>query len=276
MAQVNRVTREITIPALEKEVANLRALRASPPTRQIGDLWEELDHETDPATGKAPLARVTSPKDDRDMTIVTTWLRWRILSENADSRYSYAHAANLHRTKEPSGMIQKEAVIYFFQARLALRIDGARCVDQSSPKSIGLKHETHEYIRPLYAHMAALPRIDRAIAMFTAAAIEEIRDARPLNSDLCLHGMRTVLRALQSSAQFESISPTDPRAPDSPGKHFQINVSEFKPEVISDDKWQTASKPLIIPALNPTAPPLANFVIHNSSPPNGRCLTFAK
>lgn len=245
MEQVNRVTREVTIPMLRIEVARLKALRANPLTREMGSLWDELDRETDPTTGKAPLARVNNPKDNMDMAMATAWLRWRILSENADSRYSYAHAANVHRTSETSGIMKMEAVIYFFQGRLALRIDGARCVDQSSPEGIGLRYETDKSIQPLYAYIAALSKVEKALAMFTAAAIEEMRGERPPVGDLCVHGVRATLRALQSGRQFEPISPTDPRAPDSPGRNFEINVSGFEPEVIPDDEWRIKRREII-------------------------------
>lgn len=245
MAQANQNIREIAIPALKKDAAMLKAFRFNPPTPQMGDLWGALDRQTDTATGKAPLLRVTSPKDNTEMAIVAIWMRWRILSKNADFRYSYAHASNLHRTKEPSGAIQKEAVNFFFHARLALRIDGAHCVDQSSPQSIGLRYETNEYLRQLYAYIAAMPKKDKANAMLTAAAIEEIRDERPLMSDLCTQGTRTVLRALQSGVQPEPISPTDPRAPNSPGRNFIVDASKFEPEVISHDAWLTRRREII-------------------------------
>jgi hypothetical protein len=245
MAQANQNIREIAIPALEKDVAMLKAFRFNPPTPQTGDLWGELDRQTDTATGKAPLLRVTSPKDNTEMAIVTIWMRWRILSKNADFRYSYVHASNLYRTKEPSSAIQKEAVYFFFHARLALRIDGAHCVDQSSPQSIGLRYETNEYLRQLHAYIAAMPKKAVANAILNAAAIEEIRDERPLMRDLCTQGTRTMLRALQSGVQPEPISPTDPRAPDLPGRNFAVDVSKFEPEVISHDAWLTRRREII-------------------------------
>ena len=245
MAQANQNIRERGIPAIEKDAAMLKALRSNPSTPQMGELWGELDRQTDTATGKAPLLRVTSPKDNTEMAIVTIWMRWRILAKNADFRYSYAHASNLHRTKEPSSAIQKEAVYFFFHARLALRIDGAHCVDQSSPQSIGRMYETNEYLRQLHAYIAAMPKKDKANAMLTAAAIEEIRDERPLLHDFCTQGPRTVPRALQAGVQFEPISLTNPRAPDSPGRNFAVDVSKFEPEVISHGAWLTRRREII-------------------------------
>ncbi|MDB5893081.1 MAG: hypothetical protein JWQ88_612, partial [Rhodoferax sp.] len=91
LAEVQRIKAEVDVPRWREAAALSRLLRANPPDAATAEQWRLLDAETDPSTGKTPL-------DQIDHAAVAwrnanaRWLRWRVLSQNADARYSFAYA----------------------------------------------------------------------------------------------------------------------------------------------------------------------------------------
>lgn len=245
LEQVQQLMKRRAIPVWQNAAAQIKRLRDNPPDAYATETWKALDAETDVTTGKAPLARATMPKDGKDLFVIATWLRWRILSENADPRYSYAYATDLHYMRDNNGGFQKDAAIFFFQAKLALAIDGARCVDRASPDSIALGYETQKYVQPLIEQIGKMSKNEKAVAMLEAAAIEEMRGERPLLGAICTRGARTMLKAMASGRQPVQVSPSDPRASQSLGNTYSIDVSGLEPEVLSEDQWRAKRREIL-------------------------------
>lgn len=245
LEQVQQFMQKNAIPVWQKAAVQIRGIRSNPPDSYAAETWKTLDAETDLSTGKAPLERATKPKDGKDLFVLSTWLRWRILSENADPRYSYAYASNLFYMRDSKGDFRKDAAIFFYQARLALSIDGARCVYQASPKSIAQGYESQKYIQPLIEQITQMPAKEKALAMLEAASIEEMRGERPLLGALCTRDARTMQRAIAAGQQPNEVSPSDRRVSQSLGKTYSIDVSGIEPEVISDDQWRRKRRELI-------------------------------
>src|SRR5262245_32555449 len=107
--QVQRVIAERSVPNWRKAAQDMSGLRGNPPDAAFAAKWASVDNETDPQTGKAPLTRVTNPADGTELWQYATWLRWRILTQNADGRYSYAYALNLSQMRNRDGDFLKEA-----------------------------------------------------------------------------------------------------------------------------------------------------------------------
>lgn len=243
--QMQQIMQRSAIPAWQKATVQVRGLRSNPPDSDAAETWKALDSETNVATGKAPLERATTPKDGKDMFILSTWLRWRILSENADPRYSYAYASNLHYMRDGKGDFKREAAVFLFHARVALSIDGARCVDQASPQSIALGFEKQKYIQPLIEQLALMSKNEKAAAMLEAVALEEMRGERPLLGALCTRGARAMQKAIVSSRQIEEVNPSGRRASQSLGKTYSVDVSGIEPEVISEAQWRKRRREII-------------------------------
>lgn len=235
------------VPPWQRAIAQAKALRASPPDESTAEKWKLLDSETDPSTGKAPLARITSPSDAKDFQTVTAWLRWRILSENADGRYSYAYAANLHYMVKPDGtpLYPMESAVFFFHARLALAIDGARCVDQSSPESVSFGFESQPYLRPLIERIDKMSKKERAIAILEAVTLEELRGERPPFVQLCAQGTTAMLRAMNAGRQPVEKSSDSSGNISALGKTYAIDVSGIEPEMISEDQWKAKRRQIL-------------------------------
>lgn len=245
LEQMQQFMQKAAIPQWKNAASQMKSVRSSPPDAYAGETWAALDADTNVATGKAPLERVTTPRDGKDMFVLSTWLRWRILSENADARYSYAYASNLHYMRDSKGVFQKEAAVFFFLARLALAVDGARCVDQASPQSVGMGYETQRYIQPLMEQLSQMSKKDKAIAMLEAASIEEMRGERPMLVGLCTRGARTMLKAMTAGRQPERVTASDPRAADSLGKTYSIDVSGIEPDLLPEDQWRKKRREIL-------------------------------
>lgn len=240
--QVQQILHDSAIPIWQDAATKISNLINNPPNSMVAATWKELDVGTDMATGKAPLSRATMAKDVNDLFIISGWLRWRILSENADPRYSYAYAANLHYMRDNRGDFYKEAAIFFHNAKLALAIDGARCVDQASPDSIALEFEAQKYVRPLIENIAKMSKADRAAAMLEAVAIEEMRGERPSLEPICTRGATSMLKAISSGNQPSKIKSSDSTIS---GEIYSIDVSEVKPPLIPEVEWKKKRREIL-------------------------------
>lgn len=242
LEQIQQVLQKKAIPIWQNAATKIKYLIKNPPNSKAAETWKELDAETDITTGKAPLARATMAKDGNDLFLIATWLRWRILSENADPRYSYAYAADLHYMRDERGDFHKDAAIFFYNAKLGLDIDGARCADKASPQSIALGFETQKYVQPLIENIAKMSKLDKASAILEAVAIEEMRGERPLLEAFCTSGANSMLKAISAGSKPEKIKSSDSKIP---GDTYSIDVSKVKPQVIPDIEWQKKRREIL-------------------------------
>jgi hypothetical protein len=237
--QIQLYKERVSIPNWRSASQQIDAIRSKPPSDEIAKVWNSLDAENDPNTGRTPLARVSNPQNGAELQIYSMWLRWQILSRNADGRYSYAYALNLHRMRTTSGKdYAKEAAMFFLHARFALSIDGARCADSSATPPIILGYESQPTMRQLVEDIAKLPMKDRAQVMLNAVALEEMRGERPYRPWLCLKGASMVAEAFKQGRVPEPTSRPDE------GSHLKsetthtIDVSGIDPRLIPLDEWR--------------------------------------
>jgi hypothetical protein len=230
--QVKEVIQKKGIPAWQAATAQVKAMRANPPNVSTAEAWKALDGQNE----EDAFARVTNPRDAKDLNVMSYWLRWRILSENADGRYSYLYGANLSYVLDQKGApaYLKEAAVLLFHARLSLAVDGARCRDRASPESVVTGYETQPYLRPLVEQVSKMPKREKSIAMLEAVALEEFRGERQLLKRLCMRGAATALKALSSGVQ------PMPQESDksSLGKTYSIDVSGVEPDLLSEEEWK--------------------------------------
>ncbi len=238
--QLKLFMEQSSIPQWKNSASHIKNYVARTTDASAKSTWAELDAATDVASGKAPLNRATSPTDGKDLMNLSSWLRWRILSENADPRYSYAYASNLHYMRDSQGDYQKEAAIFFFHARLAMEIDGARCVDAAQPKRIASEIESQKRFQPLLAQLASTPERAKAFAMLEAVSIENMIGERPPLEALCAQGAQTILKALDAGRATEPASSTD-----SLGSVYSIDVAGVKPDLIASSQWSKKRKEII-------------------------------
>ena len=222
------------IPDWEKAAAQMKSLQNNPPSDYARKTWAHLDSETNALSGIAPLERATDAQDVNDLFVKSTWLRRRILSENADPRYSYAYAGNLNYMRDKNGGFNDEAALFYYHATLSMTIDGSRCLDASSPESIMLGFETQKYMRPLLENIHKMPEKKRATLLLGAVAIEEMRGERPLIKSFCTRGNRTIMRALAAKKEMREVE----SGPGVLGKTIAVDASGIEPELLDETKWR--------------------------------------
>lgn len=225
---VQYITR-VSMPAWRKAVDDIQNLRRNPLNRRMMETWVSLDTQTDLRTGQAPLARATSPRNANDMFLISGWLRWRILATNADGRYAYAYAANLHAMRDAKNKpYLKEAAVFFFHARLALTIDGARCADQRSAFDVMQRYEAQPRLQALMEDINQMSKKDAAWALLEAVALEGVRGERLPLPGLCTLG------ELQTNGTVGA--PGKHLKPESPF-HTNSVLPTAQPQLIDEKEW---------------------------------------
>jgi len=85
--QVRKVMVERSIPNWKKTATLAKEAIANPTNKSWKEIWQALDVEAAVGTGTKALARASNPRDASKLFANATWLRWKILSENADGRF---------------------------------------------------------------------------------------------------------------------------------------------------------------------------------------------
>lgn len=183
--QVQRIKAQEAIPRWKVEALRTQALRATPPDADTASLWRALDAQTDPQVGKAPLEQVAVARNEDELLTHASWLRWRILSEKADARFSFVYAAQLNRMRDEQGDFDQEAMVFYFQAKLALTLDGMRCSDRSKAEHLVTWYAQQDDLQALAQKSSRMRAAEKSAAILEAIAIEEMLGERPPMGWLC-------------------------------------------------------------------------------------------
>ncbi len=184
-ADIDRIKTQVAIPHWKEAAAHTQAAWAQESSPATLATWRALDKLTDPEIGKAPLEETTTARDAQQRLANASWLRWRILSQNADARYSFVYAYNLSQMRDKEGDFGQEAVIFYFHAKLALVLDGNRCTDRRKAEHLMEWYPAQKYLQPLLAKIAKMGVQDKSIAIMEAVSLEEMLGERPAMGWLC-------------------------------------------------------------------------------------------
>lgn len=212
---IQRIKATEGIPRWREAAEHARALRADPPTDAVATAWTALDAQTDLQVGKAPLDQTTGSLTSADLLVNASWLRWRVLSENADARYSFAYAMDLGRMRSSEGDYDQEAIIFLFHAKLALTLDGMRCSDRSKAEHLQTWYAGLNRLQPLAQKVARMPLPDKSAAILEAITMEEMLGERPAMGWLC------------------------------PRRDAEIPSTTAPPRYLSDEAWRKYRKDLL-------------------------------
>ncbi len=187
---IQRIKAREGLPRWQQAAQRTQAQRAQPPTEAVAAAWDALDAQTDPLTGKAPPSVATgsttaNAPEHADLLVHASWLRWRVLSQNADARYAFAYAMDLDRMGNPRDNYDQEAIIFLFRAKLALTLDGMRCSDRSKAEHLQTWYSGLDRLKPLAKKAARLSLADKSAAILEAITMEEMLGERPPMPWLC-------------------------------------------------------------------------------------------
>lgn len=227
---------EKLIPYYSNSKSRTNNVIINPPTPAYKATWDALNEAERGKTTKELLAFAMEGTDPHERSAKLIWLRWKILDGNADSRYSYAYAYLLSITKDAGSAttMMQSAATFLFQARIALAIDGAHCLDQASPPNARRSMEQVPQMSPIINYIANGPKSEVADSLVNAIAIEKFRPNRPPSNWLCNLGAASALKSIN-----------DPSAIKISNGNIYIDASNTSPEFASSDTWLQRKKSII-------------------------------
>lgn len=172
------------------QAESARETRERSQDQEAQQLWRSLDEAFRSATAAFSMDRFTTFSSKEEMLDLKAWLRWAVVSEGADGRYSYAYAALLGTTMpgEEWPIDQFEAAMYVLHGRLAFDIDGARCRDPKNPERVKQVLESLPKVHDATRALTALPWFSKAGMLAFAGSLEETVGERPPSTGICSPG----------------------------------------------------------------------------------------
>lgn len=245
--QVRKVMNEQSIPNWKKLTEQVIDFRKSPPVLTWVDFWKNLDEKSKVGFGTNALTTASSPQSTDELFADATWLRWKILADSADGRYSYVYAYLLGLMQAKDGNYLKEAAVFLYDARLAMAIDGAYCADSSSPETISMGYETQKPFGMLLEKLAVLTPKEIAIAQLEAVGIEELRGERAPFENLCTHGTQTQIKAMRDGRQFQKVPPSEVNSGNinATDHTYTIDATGIKPDLIPENEWKIKRRKIL-------------------------------
>lgn len=238
--QVRKVMYEQSIPNWKKLTDQVTDFRKSPPVPIWVGFWKNLDEKSKVGFGTSALTTASDPQSTDELFADATWLRWKILADSADGRYSYVYAYLLGLMQAKDGNFLKEAAVFVYHARLTMAIDGAYCADTSSPESISIGYESQQSFRGLLDKLSVLTPKQIAIAQLEAVGIEELRGERAPFENLCTHGTQTQIQAMREGHQFQKVTPSEVNngAINAKDHTYTIDTAGIRPNLILESEWK--------------------------------------
>ena len=129
--QARQLLTERSIPNWKRASAQISDLKNRLSSTPFHEAWNTLADLARSQSGVAAATRASNPRDSRELIANSAWLRWKILADKVDGRYSYNYSYLLGQMKNPDGDFVREAVVFFYHGRLAINVDGASCIDRS-------------------------------------------------------------------------------------------------------------------------------------------------
>ncbi len=231
------------MPQWLKDIAKTRSYVKNPPNAFYAGIWKRLDAETDISKEQIP-RRLGYAKTRREDSANAVWLKWRILSNTADPRFSYIYSLYVSRKNEFQSMI------FLYHARLSLAIDAARCSDRTALETIRYELEHKREFQQLIDRFNRRPGQDRAMAILIAAGLEYVLGERPPNPTICSKGSRTLMKAVIGGAKRKKLDTDDPRAKQHLfGSTYEVDTSGIEPGMISEERWLAKRREILDTAI---------------------------
>jgi len=238
---------EKRIPGWKEAGLEMARMRSRPQSEEMAEFWAKLDRLAAQGGGEEAVRSAMSPKSGAETHANVTWLRWKVLSDNADGRYSYAYAYMLNGLRDEKGAdFLREAAVFFYHAKMALRVDGARCADRSSIESVIYGYETRQVLQPMIKRVSAMSEKERISAYLEAISLEEALGERKPQEVLCTQGVRTTLRALQQGQQPQRVESAEEQGKlNGAGRTFSIDTVGIEAELIPEQDWQQRRREIL-------------------------------
>jgi hypothetical protein len=238
---VKKVISEKSVPMWKKRAQDAIALNTNPSDKLWKEIWNSLDNTEKTVSSGAALQNATSPRSQNELGASLEWLRWKILTQGADGRYSYAYSYLLGNLKDSKGDLSTEAAIFLNHARLSLAIENSRCEDKTSSRSIIDGYELQPDFQPILKNTANLPANAKAVSWLEAVAIEEMVGERPVFERMCSMGSKAMLSAISKESNIKKTKDKDYIG----GSVNKVDTSKEKVERLPAAEWRKLRREIL-------------------------------
>jgi len=230
------------IPYWKKNAEVIQAKHQQVSRPDVLAQMNRLDLALSSSAAPAELQKQLMAKTPQEMEMNMEWLRWRILSQNADGRLAYYYAQYLSHARNERGSLMADAAVFMMVGRLALEIDGARCMDRSSPSHVKNQFESNPAIQQINAYLAKLSKPQRSDLFLHAIAIEEIRGERTSQSWLCSVGLQSLIQAMNTPANIKTVLSTGNALATTT---LQVDTSKITPQYKDEAAWKIERRQIL-------------------------------
>jgi hypothetical protein len=185
LKQLKQLQKESAIPVWQFSIHQIKTYYESMQESLVLQKWRLLNDWLIQHPQVAPIAIVTSPKDDIELGIYASWLRWQILVNNADGRYSYAYVFLLSQLHSQQDDYSEEMLTFFAHARFALQIDELRCANPKNSGFFSKEFEALEQMQMVLSMLDNLSADQKKRLQLNVQTIEEVRGERQPMAWLC-------------------------------------------------------------------------------------------
>lgn len=244
LGTVKKVIEEKSVPMWKKRAEDSIALNKNSSDKSWKAIWKALDNTEKTVSSGAALQNATSPRSQNELGASLEWLRWKILTQGADGRYSYAYSYLLGNLKNSKGDLSTEAAIFLNHARLSLAIENARCEDKTSSRNVIDGYELQPGFQPILKNTENLPANVKAVSWLEAIAIEEMVGERPVFEKMCSMGSKATLSALSKESNIKKTK--DKSIGNAPAdNNYEIDTSKEKVERLPAEEWRKLRRDIL-------------------------------
>lgn len=243
VALVKKVITDKSIPMWKNRAQDAIALNKSPSDKSWKEIWNSLDNTEKTVSAAAAIQNASSPRSQNELAANLEWLRWKILTQGADGRYSYAYSFLLGKLKDSKGDLSTETAIFLNHARLSLAIENARCEDRTSSRSIIDGYELQEDFQPILKNTVNLPANVKAVSWLEAVAIEEMVGERPVFEKMCSMGSKAMLSAIRKESNINKTK--DNKANIGSDIAYEVNTSKEKVRRLPIEEWRELRREIL-------------------------------
>lgn len=219
---------------------------------EVQKIWEELSQLTEKNMDEEFERFIVNPPTEQAMVVYANWLRWKILTKNADGRYAYYYAYLIQRGYEKSGneSMKNEPMIFYVLAHLSSEIDSLYCADKSARGQITRQYEQKDFMTGVNNIKLTKSKSEMLQYFVNALSIEEMRGPRPPQAVFCRQGYESISKAVKLGRM-----PTAKVIAEGPMKGITVSddstvdTSDIQPEYISNEAFLDQREKFIISSI---------------------------
>ena len=201
-------------------------------------IWDNLNKLYEKDAEREIIDLFSSVKSGEEAAAIRDWLRWIILTKNADGRYAYLYSYILDYEERRKRKKEKNSIVFYTLAHLSTEMDSLYCADKSARRIITNKYEKEPHMQALNEQKSKYSKQEMLNYAFNALSIEELRGAREPKAVYCQYSNNSILQAIKlgRTPKIETIQ-NGPMKGVTVASDFSIDTSDIPQEYISKEDF---------------------------------------